>query len=51
MSKVVGFYIDEEYKRKLELIAKAEYSDNSKLLRKWIDMNYKEEYDENNEQE
>jgi len=51
MSKVVGFYLDNEYNRKLELIAKAEYSDKSKLLRKWIDENYKEEYDAGGERQ
>ena len=45
MSKVVGFYLDDEYNKKLEQIAKAEYSDKSKLLRKWIDQNFKEEYE------
>ena len=45
MSKVVHVALDEEDYQKYELIAKAEYSDKSKLLRKWINENFKEEYD------
>ena len=45
MSKVISISLDEEYNKRFEKIAKAEYSDKSKLLRKWIDQNYKEEYD------
>lgn len=49
MSKIVTISLDEDYNRKLELIAKAEYSDKSKLVRKWIDQNFKEEYDDESE--
>ena len=45
MSKVISISLDEEYNRRFESIAKKEYTDKSKLIRKWIDMNYKEEYD------
>lgn len=44
MSKVVNFSLDDEYVSKMDIIAKKEYTDRSKLLRKWIDQNYKEEY-------
>jgi len=43
MSKVVGFYLNEEYIKKLAVIIKKEYTDQSKLLRKWIDEHYKED--------
>jgi hypothetical protein len=36
--------MNEEYKRRFDLIAINEYSDKSKLVRKWIDNNFKEEY-------
>lgn len=44
MSKVISISLDEEYNQKLELIAKYQYTDKSKLVRKWIDENFKEEY-------
>lgn len=40
----ISISLDEKYNQKFELIAKKEYTDKSKLLRKWIDQNYKEEY-------
>ncbi len=51
MSKVVHIALNESDYMKFEQIAKAEYSDKSKLLRKWIDQNFKEEYEKvlNNE--
>lgn len=45
MSKVISISLDESYDSRFGKIAKAEYTDKSKLLRKWIDQNYKEEYD------
>ena len=48
-SKVVNFSLNEAYLEKFNRIAKAEFTDRSKLLRKWIDQNYKKEYDKNNE--
>jgi len=44
MTKNYTISIEEEYNRKWEIIAKREYSDKSKLLRKWIDQSFKEEY-------
>lgn len=44
-SKVVNFSLNETYLEKMNKIAKKEYTDRSKLLRKWIDQNYKEVYD------
>ena len=49
MSKIVNFWLEEEYLTKMNQIAKSEYTDRTKLLRKWIDQNYKEEYDKRNE--
>lgn len=46
MSKSINFSLEEEYVIKMDKIAKAQYSDRTKLLRKWIDLNYKEEYGE-----
>jgi hypothetical protein len=40
----INLSIGKEHKKKLKTIAKKEYSDCSKLLRKWIDENWKEEY-------
>lgn len=42
-SKVVGFYLNDNYIDKLEMIVKREYTDKSKLLRKWIDEKFEEE--------
>lgn len=44
MSLKITLSIDENYNKKFGLIAEKEYSDKSKLLRKWIDQNFKEEY-------
>lgn len=44
MSKIIAISLNDEYNKKFALIAKAEYSDKSKLVRKWIDQNYKEDY-------
>lgn len=44
MSKIITISLDEEYNERFEIIAKHFYSDKSKMLRKWIDENYKEEY-------
>lgn len=43
MSKVVNFSLDDNYVSKMNEIAKREYTDRSKLLRKWIDKFYQEE--------
>lgn len=43
---MVTIYMNEEYKRRFDLIAINEYSDKSKLVRKWIDNNFKEEYND-----
>jgi len=32
--------LNDEYLKRLDIIAKREYSDRSKLLRKWIDENF-----------
>lgn len=45
--KRISISLDNEYIRKYDKIAKKQYSDRSKLLRKWIDQNFKEEYDKN----
>ena len=47
MSKLVTISLDEDYNRRFSLIAKNEYSDKSKLVRKWIDEKFKEEYESN----
>lgn len=47
MSKKVTLSLDEENNRRFKLIAENEYSDKSKLLRKWINENFKQEYDTN----
>lgn len=45
MDKIrISIDLDEDLFKKYELIAKREYSDKSKLLRKWISQNYKDEY-------
>lgn len=44
MSKTLTISINEGYVKKLDLIAENEFSDRSKLIRKWIDENFKEEY-------
>ena len=44
MSKTLTVSINDVYLKKLDLIAEHEWSDRSKLLRKWIDENFKEEY-------
>lgn len=43
MSKIITISLDDEYIRKIDLIANNEYSDRSKLVRKWIDENIKGE--------
>ena len=43
-SKKYTISLEDEYNEKWELIAKKNYSDKSKMLRKWIDENFKEEY-------
>lgn len=40
----ISITLNETYKKKFDLIVEHEYSDRSKLLRKWIDENFKEEY-------
>lgn len=47
MSKLVTISLDEDYNRRFGLIAKNEYSDKSKLVRKWIDENFREDYENN----
>lgn len=49
MSKIISISLDEEYIKKFELIAKKTYSDRSKLVRKWIDQNFMEGWDKNEE--
>ena len=44
MSKNITISMKEGYVKKLDLIAKNEWSDRSKLIRKWIEENFKEEY-------
>lgn len=44
MSKTLTISINEEYLKKYNIIAAKEFSDRSKLLRKWIDENFKPEY-------
>ena len=44
--KKVTISLENKYIRKIEIIAKMEYTDRSKLIRKWIDANFKEEYQE-----
>jgi len=39
--KIVNFLLTDEYIEKMNEIAKEEYTDRTKLLRKWIDRNYK----------
>ena len=46
MSKTLTVSINDEYLKKFDTIVKNEFSDRSKLLRKWIDENYKPEYEE-----
>ena len=46
MGKTITVSLGDDYNRKLELIAENEFSDKSKLIRKWIDENFKEEYKE-----
>lgn len=43
MSKSINFSLEEEYVIKMDKIAKEQYSDRTKLLRKWIDEHYKED--------
>lgn len=43
-SKVIGVLLSDKYIEKFKIIVKREYSDQSKLVRKWIDENFKEEY-------
>lgn len=42
MSKVIPISLDEDYIKRFDLIAQKEYTDRSKLVRKWIDTYYKE---------
>ena len=51
MSKILNFVLEVEYIERMDKIAKKQYTDRTKLLRKWIDTNYKEEYDKNDEPE
>lgn len=44
MAVIINVSLDEDSLDKFNLIAKNEFSDRSKLLRKWIYQNYKEEY-------
>lgn len=50
IGKLVNILLSEKHYQKFELIAKNEYSDKSKLLRKWIDQNFKEEYNKPGEE-
>ncbi len=40
----INISINKAYLKKLDLIVEHEWSDRSKLFRKWIDENFKEEY-------
>ena len=40
---LISISINEKYLKKYDLLVKKEYSDRSKLLRKWIDENFKKE--------
>ena len=40
--KNITISLGKEYIEKLEIIANKEYSDKTKLIRKWIDENFKE---------
>ncbi len=44
--KTYNVSLEPEINKKWELIAKAEYRKKSELLRKWINENFKEEYDD-----
>ena len=46
MRKVINFVIEQEYVERMDKIAKKQYTDRTKLLRKWIDENFKEEYND-----
>lgn len=46
MSKTLTISINEEYLKKFNIIVEKEFSDRSKLIRKWIDENFKPEYKE-----
>ncbi|HEC37595.1 hypothetical protein LCGC14_0471510 [marine sediment metagenome] len=45
MSKVVNFSLDDTYVGKMDKIAKKRETDRSKLLRKWINFHYNEEFE------
>jgi len=47
MSNRITISLNDEYKHRLNLIAKNEFTDNSKIIRKWIDENFKPEYEDN----
>jgi len=40
MRKVLNFVLEVEYIERMDKIAKKQYTDRTKLLRKWIDQNY-----------
>jgi len=40
MRKVLNFVLEVEYIERMHKIAKKQYTDRTKLLRKWIDQNY-----------
>ena len=44
MSVTINISIPKNYLKKFDLIVEHEWSDRSKLIRKWIDQNFKEEY-------
>ena len=41
MSKIITVSLDEDYLKKFDEIVEKEYSDRSKLIRKWIDEYFK----------
>ena len=47
MSKIVNFVLKEEYIERMDKIAKKQYTDRTKLLRKWIDEKHKEVFESN----
>lgn len=47
MSNRITISLNDEYKERLDLIAKNEFTDRSKIIRKWINENFREEYETN----
>ena len=47
MNKTINISIKEDYLEKFDNITKREYSDRSKMLRKWIDAYFEKNIDNN----